>query len=178
MVLASLRKISGKIKLERIKPKKSVKPVSFSKIESIGFLFYLNDPAHIRYIQKVQKHPFINGKNISILCWLKSSKKQPHPVVEGINFIDRPDFNVNFLPTSKAVKLFCDQPFDLLIDLTLEDHFPIHAIAVLSKANFKAGIFYKKNKHSHLKIMLDRNKKRNSTILFEQTLIYIEQLFS
>ena len=32
-----------------------------------------------------------------------------------------------------------DEPFDLLLNLSLEEHFPIHYITSLSPATFKAG---------------------------------------
>jgi hypothetical protein len=176
MVLASIRKISGKKKLQKLKVK-SASPLPFAKITSIGIIYYLEDDKELKNLQKIQKALFLVDKKVEILCWLKSTNKKPHPLVEGIQFIDRGDFDSNFLPNSKKTRYFCDQDFDLLLDLTTNYHFPTHAMAVMSNAKLKSGMDHKLNWHLQVRIKLEESKKSHPTYLFDQIIIYLEQLF-
>lgn len=176
MVLASIRKISGKKKLSKLKVN-APRPLPFNKIKSIGILYYLNDESELKQLLKIQKNSFLLGKDAKILCWLKSTKKKPHPQIEGIQFIDRADFDSNFLPSSKVARYFCQQDFDLIMDLSSQYHFPIHAMAVMSNAKLKAGIEHKLNWHLQVRIKLGEAKQNNPHYLLEQIIVYLEQLF-
>lgn len=176
MVLASIRKISGKKKLSKLKFN-APRPLPFNTIKSIGILYYLKDETELKQLLKIQKNSFLLEKNVQIICWLKTTKKKPHPKIEGIQFIDRADFDSNFLPSSKLTRYFCQQDFDLMLDLTSQYHFPIHAMAVMSNAKLKAGIEHKLNWHLQVRIKLSDPRKDNPNYLFEQVIIYLEKLF-
>lgn len=176
MVLASIRKISGKKKLKKLTIKHR-SPVPFNKIKSVGLMFYLESEEDLKNVQKIKKLDFLADKDVSIICWLKTTKKKPHPMVEGITFIERGDFDSNFLPTSKKTRQFCDIDFDLLIDLTLEYHFPMHALAVMSNAKLKTGPDHQLNWHLQVRIKISEAKRNNAHYLFEQVICYIEKLF-
>lgn len=175
MVLASIRKISGKKKLKKIKSS-SPKPVPFDKIKTIGILYYLDDDSNLKHLKKILQQPFLQDKKVETVCWLKSSKKKPHPQIEGVSFVERADFDTKFLPSSKTTRYFCEQDFDLLMDLSSDYHFPIHAMAVMSNAKMKAGRDNKLNWHLQLKIKLTDAKSRQTLFLFDQVIFYLEQL--
>lgn len=176
MVLASIRKISGKKKLRKLKVK-TASPVPFAKIKTVGIIFYIENDADLKNLSKIQKNAFLEGKEVQILCWLKATKKKPHPTMEGISFVDRPDFDTNFLPSSKKTRYFAEQDFDLLVDLTAEYRFPLHALAVMSNARLKTGMDHKLNWHLQLKIKPSEAKRNNPTYLLEQIINYLEKLF-
>jgi len=176
MVLASIRKISGKKKLKKLKVK-SPSPVPFSKIKTVGLMFYPETEDDLKQVEKIKKLDFLQDKDVSITCWLKTTKKKPHPNVEGITFVERVDFDSNFLPSSKKARHYCEQDFDLLMDLTTEYHFPMHAMAVMSNAKLKTGTDHKLNWHLQVKIKLSESKRNNSIYLFDQIVIYLERLF-
>lgn len=176
MVLASIRKISGKKKLKKLSVK-TASPVPFNKIHSVGLMFYLETEDDLKNVLKIQKSEFLQGKEVQILCWLKTTKKKPHPAMEGISFIERTDFDSNFLPSSKTTRYFTEQDFDLLIDLTSDYHFPMHAMAVMANAKLKTGIEHKLNWHLQVRIKLTESKRNNSQYLFEQAITYLEKLF-
>ncbi len=176
MVLASIRKISGKKKLKKLKIK-NASPVPFQKIASVGILYYMDDASNLKHLHKVLKNPFLEGKNVQIICWFKASKKKPHPQIDQVVFIDRTDFDTNYLPTSKKTRRFYEEDFDVLVDLTTEYHFPIHALAVMSNAKLKSGIDAKLNWHLQVKIRPTESKRNNTNYLFEQILQYLEKLF-
>lgn len=176
MVLASIRKLSGKKKLIKLQVK-TANPVPFDKIKTVGILYYLDDDSNLKHLQKVIKHPFLENKTTEVICWLKSTKKKPHPKIEGIVFVDKGDFDSNFLPNSKSTRYFCERDFDILLDLTTDYHFPIHAISVMSNAKLKSGMDHKMNWQLQVRIKPTDSKRKNTFYLFEQILEYSKQLF-
>ena len=176
MVLASIRKISGKKKLKNLGAK-TVAPVPFGKIKRIGILYYLDDEAGLKQLQKIQKHAFLEGKEVQVICWFRTTKKKPHPQAEGIVFVERSDFDTNYLPSSKKTRLFCEEDFDILLDLTTAYHFPIHALAVMSQAKLKTGMESRVNRHLQLRIKLPDAKSDNPIYLLDQVVAYLEKLF-
>jgi hypothetical protein len=176
MVLASIRKISGKKKLKKLSVKHA-DPVPYQQIKNIGILYYLESETELKGLIKILKSPLLEGKRVETICWLKTTKKKPHPVVEGISFVERADFDTNFLPSTKKSRYFCDQEFDLLLDLTHEYHFPIHAMSVMSNARLKTGMAGKLNWHLQVKIKPGETKNKNAHYLFEQIFMYLEKLF-
>lgn len=177
MVLSSIRKLTGQKKLKKLQVK-AASPVPFSKIKSVGILYYLEDDSNLKHLQKILKHPFLEGKRVEVVCWLKSTKKKPHPVVPGVVFVERNDFDSNYLPSSKNTRYFCDHDFDILIDLTTDYHFPIHAMSVMSNARLKTGIEHKMNWQLQVRIKLTEAKRKSTSYLLDQILAYTQQLFS
>jgi hypothetical protein len=176
MVLASIRKISGKKKLKKLTVKHA-SPVPFNRIGSVGLMFYLDSEDDLKTVQKIGKSDFLQDKEVHTICWLRTSKKNPHPTIEGTTFVERIDFDSNFLPSSKKTRQFCDLDFDLLIDLTSDYHFPMHAIAVMSNAKLKSGIDHKFNWHLQVRLKPAESKRNNPPYLFEQIISYLERLF-
>ncbi len=175
MVLASIRKISGKKKLNKLTTAQP-KQIPFNKIQSIGIVYYLDDISNLKHLKKLLELPYLSNKDVKVICWLKSSKKNPHPSIENVNFIERYDFDTKFLPSSKTTRYFCETNFDLLVDLSANYHFPLHAISVMSNAKMKAGRDYKLNWHLQLRIKLSEAKAQQSVYLFEQVIGYLEKL--
>lgn len=176
MVLASIRKMTGKKKLKKLQVK-AANPVPYHQIKTVGLLYYLDDESNLKHLQKVIKHPFLSDKSVEIICWLKSTKKKPHPTIQGVVFVDKGDFDSNYLPSSKNTRYFCDSEFDILVDLTTEYHFPIHAMSVMSNARLKAGMDHKMNWQLQVRIKPIESKRKNTAYLFDQILEYTRQLF-
>jgi len=175
MVLASIRKISGKKKLKKLQTPQP-KQIPFKSIKTIGIIYYLDDITNLKHLQKLLQLPYLQNKQVQVICWFKSTKKIPQPTIENVSFVERVDFDTKFLPSSKTARYFCDTDFDLLIDLTSEYHFPMHAISVMSNAKMKAGRDYKLNWHLQLRIKLTEVKAKQSVYLFEQVMMYLEKI--
>lgn len=84
--------------------------------------------------------------------------------------------NLNFYgkPKNLNVDKFIDESFDILIDLSLTDEYPIIYISALSKAKFKVGRL--NGKVEHLDFMIDISKAPNYTYLIEQIKRYLSSL--
>lgn len=121
--------------------------LSFEEIKH--FLSYLS-----HYKLQIYVLGFIDAKIIpeSFLFW------------KGINLFSRKELNWAMVPTSPVVTDFIDKPFDLLLDLSLTDSFPIEYITRLSKSKFKVGRFT--NAHTSLDLMFDiQNEKKLESYL-------------
>lgn len=74
---------------------------------------------------------YVNDKNIpnNFLFW------------KGMSFFSRKELKWTDIPESASVTDFIDQPFDMLIDLSITEYFPVKYVSTLSKASFKIGRF-------------------------------------
>lgn len=176
MVLASIRKISGKKKLKKIKISQP-EQIPFKSIKTIGIIYYLDDISNLKHLKKLLQLSVLQDREVEVICWLKATKKTPHPQLEKVSFVERADFDTKFLPSSKTARYFCEKDFDLLIDLTTDYHFPMHAISVMSNAKMKTGRDHKLNWHLQLRIKLSEAKNKQTIYLFEQVISYLEKLF-
>src|SRR5262245_38567691 len=105
MVLASIRKISGKKKLKKIQLPIAA-PVDFDQIKTVGLIYYIQEETELRNVVKLLKHPFLEKKEVEMICWMKSNKKNPHPQIDNVTFVERVDFDTKFLPSSKNTRYF------------------------------------------------------------------------
>ena len=87
-----------------------------------------------------------NRKKVKLLGFT-SERTLPNYYSEKITWdiISRKNINWYYKPVAPFVKSFCDEEFDLLIDLTLEDFKPLIYAATLSKAKFKVGRYSEMN---------------------------------
>jgi hypothetical protein len=95
---------------------------------------------------------------VSVLGYVDSKKLIDHYLYrKGFDFFSKNDLNWYYRPVSPLAMQFMDEPFDLLLNLSLEDHFPIHYITTLSQATFKAGRFFPTDES--LDFMIDIEKE-------------------
>ena len=115
---------------------------SFEQIKQ--FLVYLGN-----YKLQIYVLGYIDAKTIpeSFLFW------------KGINLFSRKELTWSMIPKTPVVTDFIDKPFDVLLDLSLTDFFPVEYIARLSKSKFKVGRFTEG--HSSYDLMFDFEKDKN-----------------
>jgi hypothetical protein len=89
---------------------------------------------------------YLTSKNIKVfILGFVDDKKIPNNFLfwKGMSFFSRNDLKWTGVPESASVTDFIDQPFDMLIDLSLANYFPVKYVSMLSKASFKIGRFGK-----------------------------------
>jgi hypothetical protein len=113
--------------------------LSFEQIKH--FLTYLGD-----YKLQIYVIGYIDAKTIpeSFLFW------------KGINLFSRKELSWSMIPKTPVVNDFIDKPFDVLLDLSLNDFFPVEYIARLSKSKFKVGRYT--SNHDAYDLMFDIDK--------------------
>jgi len=95
---------------------------------------------------------------------------------KGINYITKNDINFFFIPKSPIVNEFIHEPFDMLINCSMEQYFPLEYIAQLSKASCKVGIM-RDDKVSY-DLMIDIQKNKNIEYFLSNLKEYLSNLIS
>lgn len=114
--------------------------MNLEEAKTVGIVFEATDNAdfelvkkYITYLREMKKRVkaigFYNQKNIPALSYSKLE----------YDFFCQKDLNWHNSPNSIYVKNFIDDKFDILLDLNLNDLFPLRYISSLSKASFKVG---------------------------------------
>lgn len=113
---------------------------NFGTARSFGLLFDADKPEDYDLVKKYIKY-------------LRDSKKKAHaigffdlktlPQIEysklDYDFFTRKDLNWWGKPSGPFIKNFLDEEWDVLINFSLEDSFPLKYLAALSKAKMKIG---------------------------------------
>jgi len=149
---------------------------AFEKVKTVGVLFDATNPedfelvkryvTYLReYSKKVKVLGYFNTKNIPALTYSKLE----------YDFFSVKDVNWMYKPNSMVINNFIAEEFDLLIDLNVNDHFPIKYIAALSKAKFKVGK-YIENEIDVYDMMIDADQTKTVKYFLRQVDTYITML--
>jgi hypothetical protein len=132
-------------------------PTDQSSFEQIKhFLNYLGD-----YKIQIYVLGYIDAKIIpeNFLFW------------KGINLFSHKELSWSMVPKSPLVVDFIDKPFDVLLDLSLDNTFPIEYISRLSKSKFKVGRFT--DSHTSYDLMFDIEKEKKLDNYLEHIKTYL-----
>ena len=146
--------------------------VTARKIAIVGIVNNSKDSDEIFNLQK-----FFVENNMQVEVFLYFMGKEiPQQLLlrRGINIINRNDVNWYGKPLAPAVDQFCKVEFDILIDLSLSEIFPIRWISSLSCAKFKVGCLSYEGNPYELIINVDDNK--SIAYLSEQIIHYLNLL--
>ncbi len=120
--------------------------INSDEVNSIGILYYLSNEETYKVVSNFINELKENQKKVKALGYI-NEKALPHYYSQKLTWdlITRKNTSWSHKPVAPFVKTFCDEAFDLLIDLTLEDYQPLIYTAALSNARFKAGRYSEKN---------------------------------
>jgi len=113
---------------------------SVDDAKNIGILYNATEYISFEIIRNLVKELSHDSRKVTVLGYVDSKKLIDHYLYrKGFDFFSKNDLNWYFRPVSAVVDNFIAEPFDLLINLSLEDHYPIRYIAALSPATGSAG---------------------------------------
>jgi hypothetical protein len=128
---------------------------------NIGIIYNATEYVSFEIIRNLVKDLMHDSKKISVLGYVDSKDLIDNYLYrKGFDFFSRNELNWYRKPDSPAVAEFIKEPFDLLINLSLEDHYPIQYIATLSPAKFKAGRYSPSD--TCLDLMIDIEKEKQA----------------
>ncbi|OQX76994.1 MAG: hypothetical protein B6D61_07910 [Bacteroidetes bacterium 4484_249] len=118
------------------------KHVDFKDVSSIGVLFLLGVEDEFDQIDRLVKELIALGKDVKMIGFFPD-KIIPSFYIQKLksDIITKKDINLFGFPKGEVVREFIENDFDLLIDLTVDDIFPIDYISGMSRAGLKAGRF-------------------------------------
>ncbi len=132
---------------------------ALKEVSSIGIIYNATEYVSFEIIKNLVKDLSHDSRKIMVLGYVNSKQLIDNYLYrKGFEFFSRNDLNWYYKPVSGAVEDFIKEPFDLLINLSLDDHYPIKYITSLSAALFKAGRYTKGDEC--LDLMIDIEKER------------------
>lgn len=121
--------------------------VPLDQARNIGILYSINDEDTYNRILNFIKT--IKTDQRSVICiGLLNDKNIPTYINQSVynSIISLKDLNWYLKPVNQYVNNFYKEDFDLCVNLSLEDHYPLHYIMAHCQSKFKAGKFSERYK--------------------------------
>lgn len=136
----------------------------------IGIIYNATEFVSFEIIKDLAKQLSDSAITVSVLGYVNSKKLIDHYLYrKGFDFFSKKDLNWYYKPVSAAAVHFMHEPFDVLINLSLDDYFPIHYITALSPASFKTGRYSPED--TSLDFMIDIEKEKQSMRSLHQEIV-------
>jgi hypothetical protein len=129
--------------------------------QHIGIIYNATEYVSFEIIRNLVRDLAQDSRKITVLGYVDSKKLIDHYLYrKGFDFFSRNDLNWYSKPVSSVVNHFMTEPFDILINLSLEDYYPIRYITALSPATFKVGKYAPDE--LYLDFMIDIEKEKQT----------------
>jgi hypothetical protein len=118
------------------------KQTNLDNARTVALLYYCPDEATYKIVDTILAKLAELKLKVRVVCYT-DLKIIPHYFIPKItqDVITAKDVNMLYQPQKAFVKEFIDTEYDILIDLSLDDHLPLLYCAALSKAGLKVGRF-------------------------------------
>jgi hypothetical protein len=118
------------------------KSVNIERARTVALLYYLPDEATYKKVELIISRLTELNLKVRVVSYT-DLKIIPYYFIPKISqdIITIKDVNWRFQPQKPFVKEFLNAGFDILIDLSLNDHLPLLYCAALSNAGLKVGRF-------------------------------------
>jgi hypothetical protein len=134
----------------------------------IGVIYNATEYVSFEIIKDLVKQLSDRTAKVSVLGYVDSKKLIDHYLYrKGFDFFSKSDLNWYYKPVSLTAVQFIGEQFDLLLNLSLEDHFPIHYITTLSPALFKAGRYTPDDESLDFMIDIEKEKQTMKSLHLE-----------
>lgn len=174
----SRKKLSSYLIEKEIKDtvrKRAVK--NLDNAENIGILFDATLFENFEIVKKFLTELNEKNKTVLALGFVDDEKIADHLLIrKGFNFFCKKDLNWLFQPTPDFVLGFCKKEFDIIMDLTPGNLFPLKYIMLKSKARLKVGKFT--GIDTPCDISINTGKNHNMNFLLEQVKYYLTSVNS
>jgi hypothetical protein len=141
--------------------RRNVVSCNIKDAESIGILFNATDQVSFEIVKEFVKNLTTKKNSIDVLGYVDSKQLIDHYLYrKGFDFFTRKQLNWYYKPETDNVKAFINKPFDILINLSLDEPYPILYILASSMAKFKAGLYVAGQ--DYLDFMIDITKEKEA----------------
>jgi hypothetical protein len=158
---------------EQVRTDRQCQMTNLKDAKRIGILYTLNDvPDYERVSEFVSK---LQGdhKEVKALGFVKNKNLIQRFLPKlSYDFFSKRDLTWFYKPIHTQVKDFIEKEFDLLIDLSLHDSFPLKYISGLSKAMCRVGKFSEENTE-YYDLMIDLKPSMSSEEYLGQVQHYL-----
>ena len=150
------------------KNKREVKACNINSAKTIGVLFNATHQISFEIVKEMVKGLTNRKCKIDVLGYVDSKNLIDHYLYrKGFDFFTHKQLNWYYKPVEETVNSFINKKFDILIDLSLDDPYPIQYIVALSKAKFKVGRYTEGNEFLDMMIDIEKEKEAMKKIKYE-----------
>jgi hypothetical protein len=148
-----------------------MKACNLEEARHIGIVYDATEPASFEVIRDLGKLLSGKAEKVDILGFVNSKKLDDQYLYrKGLDIISLNDLNWFHKPISPVAEKFIKEPYDLLLNLSLNDYFPILYIVTLSSAAFKAGRFTPSDESLDFMIDIEQEKEKMNPANHPETL--------
>lgn len=149
---------------------------NFNDIKTVGILFDATSAEDFELVKRYIIYLREYRKRVKAIGFF-STKEIPAFTYSKLeyDFISAKELNFYGKPTTMIAKNFIDEEYELLIDLNVNDHFPLRYISALSKAAFKVGKYNEKDTEIY-DLMIDADNTKTVKYFLRQVDTYITMI--
>jgi hypothetical protein len=156
------------IKMALHEAKRDLRSCNIHKAKSIGILFDATQQVSFEIVKDLVKKLSSKDNEIEVLGYVDSKQMiDAYLYRKGFDFFTRSQLNWFYKPETANVNAFIKKPFDVLVDLSLDNPFPIQYIMSCSVAKFKAGRYLLNEDYLDFMIDIEKEKKTMNDIRHE-----------
>jgi len=136
---------------------RSMTSCNINEAKTIGILFNATHEVSFEIVKELVKNISSNKNTIDVLGFV--DKKQlidQYLYRKGFDFFTSSQLNWYYKPTNPVVDAFIKKPFDLLLNLSLDNPFPLKYILTCSAAKFKTGMYQINQDYLDLMINIEK----------------------
>ena len=131
--------------------------VNLDEARSIGIIYDATETVTFNIIKDFAQHLSERNINLNVLGYVDRKELSEQLLYrKGFNFFCRKHLNWYFRPVSPVTDEFIKEQFDILLNLSLDDRYPVKYITALSAAKFKAGKYSSDDRFLDLMIDITR----------------------
>jgi hypothetical protein len=163
-VLIGKRMLSNKLKRQVHLPV----VCNIKEAQNIGIIYNATEYVSFEIIRNLVKELTHDSVKVTVLGYVDSKKLIDNYLYrKGFDFFSKNELNWYSKPVSPVVEEFMKEPFDILINLSLENYYPIRYITALSPASFKVGKFDVEDVYLDLMIDIEKEKRTMKNLHYE-----------
>ncbi len=125
---------------------------------TIGIVYDATDPATLDTILEFHMELMKRGRKVWVLGFINAKEVPAHYLFrKDFIYFCKKDLNWYGRPVEKDVVRFIKTPFDILIDLSLTDHFVFDFIRGTSPARFKVSRYREGDPYADMMLSLEKD---------------------
>jgi len=165
-----------KLKREKAKQNRNLKAFSLEKASTIGVIYNATNRSEAEIAKKFLHYLKEERKEVMSLGYI-NSKDASEMVKPNFNYqyFDNSNLSKIKIPKGEKITKFINTPFSILIDLNIDECFPLEYISTLSKARFKVGA-NQNYRDTEFDLILNINEKRDVNFLIIQVKHYLKMI--
>lgn len=165
------------LKVRTKKTKRKLHVNNFDTAHTIAIIYNCTDKKNNQKIEQFAQTIADSHADIQIsllgFCGANTTKQLHKTDIFSNKTFTKSDFTWYGAAKSATLEKFIKTPFDILIDLSLEQNFPLEYIVQLSHASFKIGRLHQPLLYD---FMIDIKNEKNIDYLIQQISVYLPSL--